>query len=262
MHHITLISNFQKFKELHQSTDLFLLPNAWNAKSAAAFQHQKFPAVATSSAAVANSLGYEDGEKMPFDDYLRTIKRILSNVDIPVTVDMETGYGRSDEEIYGNLHQLVELGVVGINIEDSIISKSGRQLKEAAEFAATIEYIKGKLISEGLDLFINLRCDTYILDVKNKRQETKDRLKIYEQSGADGIFLPCITSADDIADAISQTSLPLNVMCIPGLPDFEVLNRMGVKRISMGPFFFNKIYENIGLLVQAINRNKNFSPIL
>ncbi len=255
-------SAYKQFKNLHQAEDLFVLPNVWNAKSAIIFQEKKFPAVATSSAAVANSLGYEDGEQMPFDDYLFVIKRILSSVRIPLSVDMEMGYGRSDEEILANIIKLIELGVVGINIEDSIITTSGRVLKEAKLFAKTIEYVKNKLVSKNLNPFINVRCDTFILNVANKQQETNKRLKIYETTGADGIFLPCISAENDIAEAVSNTQLPLNVMCIPGLPDFETLNKLGVKRVSMGPFLFNKIYNDAALFSEAIITKKNFSPVL
>ena len=255
-------SNFEKFKDLHHSSGLFVLPNAWNAKSALLFQENKFPAIGTSSAAVATSLGYEDGEQMPFSDYLFIISRILSSVQVPLSVDIETGYGKLDEEIYTNILKLMDLGVVGINIEDSIINKSGRVLKDEKLFAKTVEYIKNKLVTENLNLFINIRCDTYILNVENKKQETNKRLKIYESTGADGIFLPCIATEEDIAEAISNTKLPLNVMCIPGLPDFETLNKLGVKRASMGPFLFNKVYENVNEFSQAITATKSFSPIL
>jgi 2-methylisocitrate lyase-like PEP mutase family enzyme len=255
-------SKFQQFKDLHHSAGLFLLPNIWNAKSALFFQEKQFRAIATSSAAVANSLGYEDGEKMPFSDYLFVINRILSSVQIPLSVDMEMGYGRSAEEIHANILKLIELGVVGINIEDSIINKSGRTLQEAKIFAKTIEYVKNKLESESLDLFINVRCDTFILNVENKQKETSDRLRIYQAAGADGIFLPCISKEDDIAEAVKNTKLPLNVMCIPGLPGFEILNGLGVKRVSMGGFLFKKVYDNIGQLSESITTDKDFSALL
>lgn len=255
-------SKFKEFHDLHHSSNLFLLPNAWNAKSAMVFQEKKFPAIATSSAAVANSLGYGDGEEMPFDDYLFVINRILSTVQIPLSVDIETGYGKSDEEIYTNVLKLIKLGVVGINIEDSIIQKTGRELKEAKTFAKTIENIKKRLVSENLDLFINIRCDTFILNVKDKQQETKSRLKVYETTGADGIFLPFISKEDDIAETVNNTKLPINVMCIPGLPGFDRLNTLGVKRVSMGPFLFNKVYDTVGQLSETIISSKDFSPIL
>ncbi|MFT3827678.1 MAG: isocitrate lyase/phosphoenolpyruvate mutase family protein [Chitinophagaceae bacterium] len=252
----------QKFRDLHAANGLFVLPNAWNVKSALQFQQQQFPAIATSSAAVAESLGYKDGEEMPFSDYLFVIRRILAAIEIPLSVDIEMGYGITDEDIYNNVLQLIELGVVGINIEDSLIYASGRVLKDAKVFAGTIAYLKNKLAAEGLDLFINVRCDTYILNVQNKQEETKKRLKLYEAAGADGIFLPCISVEKDIETAISNTRLPLNVMCIPGLPGFEVLEKLGVKRASMGPFLFNKVYNNVGSLSREIIGDDSFQPIL
>ena len=254
-------SPFQQFKQLHQSSGLFVLPNVWNVKSALLFQKEKYPAIATSSAAVANSLGYEDGEAMPFDNYLFIIRRIIASVQIPLTVDMEMGYGATDEDIYTNVKKLVELGVAGINIEDSTIQGTGRVLQDANTFAKRISFIKSKLAAEQLDLFINIRCDTYILNVANKQQETAQRLPFYETTGADGIFLPCICTEDDIAAAVSHTTLPINVMCIPGLPGFDTLQTLGVKRVSMGPFLFNKVYDNITQLTHTITASKSFEPL-
>jgi 2-methylisocitrate lyase-like PEP mutase family enzyme len=255
-------SQFQKFKALHESNGLFVLPNVWDARSARVFQEKQFPAIGTSSAAVAGSLGYEDGEQMPFSDYLFVIGRILSSVQIPLTVDIETGYGKNNEEIFANVLKLTDLGVAGINIEDSVIRKSQRSLQDAGTFSKTIEYIRTKLEAKKLNLFINIRCDTYIMNVADKQQETISRLEVYETSGADGIFLPCISDESDIAGAIAHTKLPLNVMCIPGLPGFEALNTLGVKRVSMGPFLFNKVYAQAGQLAQAVVTDKSFSPIL
>jgi 2-methylisocitrate lyase-like PEP mutase family enzyme len=255
-------SKFQKFKALHHANDLFVLPNAWDARSAIIFQEKQFPAIGTSSAAVANSLGYEDGENMPFADYLFVIKRILASVQIPLTVDMEMGYGETNDEIVANITKLVELGVVGINIEDSMIQASKRSLRDGEKFGKTIEYMRNKLQSQKMDLFINIRCDTYILNVDNKQKETISRLERYESTGADGIFLPCISNEEDIVEAVANTKLPLNVMVVPGLPDLARLNELGVKRVSMGPFMFQKVYNGIGNLSQAITASKSVSPIL
>lgn len=253
---------FSQFKDLHQSGNLFVLPNAWNVASALIFQEKKFPAIATSSAAVATSLGYRDGEEMPFPDYLFIIRRILASTRVPLSVDLEMGYGGSNEEIYANILQLIELGVVGINIEDSTVHRHTRTLKDAAVFARTISFIRNKLEAEKFNLFINIRCDTFILNVDNKLEETTRRLKIYNTIGADGIFIPCISKEEDIAEVTNNTSLPLNVMAIPGLPDFATLNKLGVKRVSMGSFLFNKTYDHINDLTQKINKDKNISAIL
>src|SRR5579872_6327695 len=116
-------SKLVQFKALHEGTVLFVLPNVWNAKSAMCMEERNHPAVATSSAAVAGSLGYADGEEMSFHTYLFIITRILSSIHIPLSVDIETGYGETDEEISNNVLSLARLGVVGINIEDSILGR-------------------------------------------------------------------------------------------------------------------------------------------
>ncbi|RFM28712.1 isocitrate lyase/PEP mutase family protein [Deminuibacter soli] len=249
------------FRSLHQSDSLFILPNAWDVKSAQLFQEHQFAAVGTSSAAVANSLGYQDGEDMPFEDYLFVIKRIQAAIQIPLTVDMEMGYGNTPEAIYANILQLINLGVAGINIEDSSVISAVRILKNAGTFAGTIAYIKNRLAAEGLDLFITIRCDTYLLNVPGKQDETNRRLQLYQTTGADAIFLPCISEPADIAAAVQNTSLPINVMCVPGLPGFEALQQLGVKRASMGPFLFSKTYQTATALAQAIVSAQSFSPL-
>jgi 2-methylisocitrate lyase-like PEP mutase family enzyme len=255
-------SKVNQFRALHRSGELLILPNAWDAKSALFFQQQKFLAVATSSAAVAGGLGYEDGEQMPFSEYLFVVKRIMSVVKVPVSVDIEMGYGSSDEEILQNIVKLIELGVAGINIEDSVIEKSGRVLKDAQAFAGTIGYVRKELTARNMDLFINIRCDTFLLNIPDRTRETIRRLSIYENTGADGIFLPCISAEADIAAAVEATGLSVNVMCIPGLPGFGALQRLGVYRASMGPFFFNKIYGSIEALTDAVRVEQSFAPLL
>jgi len=252
---------FQKFRALHHADKLFVLPNAWDARSAQILQDQKYPAIATSSAAVANSLGYDDGEKMSFDEYLFVVRRILTSVNVPVTVDIETGHGKTKEDIYENLRSLISLGVAGINIEDSVIAYGQRSMQNAKTFGGNIEFFRKKLSEDNLELFINIRCDTYILNVENKERETINRLSLYNNCEADGIFLPCISNEEDIAEAVAHTKLPLNVMVIPGLPDIDTLDRLGVRRVSMGPFLFQKTYNSIVGHVREIMLTGNFAAI-
>jgi len=246
--------NYQTFKHLHHTDQLLVLPNAWDAYSASLLQEKEFPAVATSSAAVAQSLGYADGENMPFDDYLFVIRRILASIRIPLSVDMEMGYGSSAAAIADNIRRLTDMGVVGINIEDSTITGSRRTLKDAAVFAHTIDQVRNLLWSK--ELFLNIRCDTYILNVNNKQEETRRRLQLYETAGADGIFLPCIAQEEDIRDAVSNTRLPLNVMYIPGLPEPDTLQLLGVRRLSMGPAIFSRAYQQIDAFTKHLFTNK------
>lgn len=255
-------TNFQKFKNLHTAGSIFVLPNAWDAKSATIFEETGYSAVGTSSSAVAGSLGYADGEGMPFESYLFVIKRILASVKVPVTVDLEMGYGKTNEAIFDNISRLIELGVVGINIEDSVIDNSKRSLGDANIFADRIAYISSKLSANNLSIFINIRCDTYLLNVEKKQKETLQRLKLYEKTGASGIFLPCITDEADIAEAVDNTLLAVNVMCIPGISDFATLNKLGVKRASMGPFLFHKTYGYTSELAKNVINQNHFAPIL
>jgi 2-methylisocitrate lyase-like PEP mutase family enzyme len=254
-------SNHEKFKELHSQKELLLLPNAWDARSAIMLQECKYPAIATSSAAVATSLGYDDGEKMSFVDYLFVVRRMLASIKIPLTVDIETGYGENDEEIAINVCRLAELGVAGINIEDSIIDETGRILNDPTAFAKTINHIKATLRSKDLDLFINVRCDTHILNVADKQKETIRRIGIYNSSLADGIFIPCIIDEEEIAEAVSHSKLPINVMCIPNLSALDALNALGVKRVSMGPFMFQKVYASIDKVTKDITSSRTFTPL-
>jgi 2-methylisocitrate lyase-like PEP mutase family enzyme len=236
-----MASKFEEFKSLHTGKKLFVLPNAWNAESASILQEAGYPAVGTSSSAVAASLGYADGENMPLSEYLMIIRRIVASVSVPVTVDFEMGYGKNVNDILTNLKTLIEAGVVGINLEDSFITDGKRSLGNADEFATLLGSLKEKLGRQSL--FINVRCDTYILNVNDKENETLRRLRIYESAGADGIFLPVISEEKDIVSVISNTKLPLNVMAIPDLPELQDLEKLGVRRVSMGPFLHNKTYS-------------------
>lgn len=255
-------SRFETFNALHQVKELLILPNAWDAKSAIVLQEAGFKAIGTSSAAVAASLGYDDGESMPFEEYIIIIKRIVARVDLPVTVDMEMGYGKTKEAIYGNLKKLIDVGVVGINLEDSLVTNGTRTPGKAETFAATISYLKEQLYADSKSLFINVRSDTYLLKTPDARSESARRAKLYAAAGADSLFLPMITNEDDIADAVSASKLPLNVMCIPGLPDFDRLRSLGVRRASMGPFMQIKTYQHTKQLADRVIGERNFNSIL
>ncbi len=151
-------------------------------------------------------------------------------------------------------------GVVGINIEDSIVDKE-RVLLNAHEFAKTIATIKRKLKDGNIDIFINVRTDAFLLGCSNAIDETKKRIKIFEEVGADGIFVPCIEKEDDIKMIIKNTNLPINVMCMPSLSNFEQLKTLGVKRISMGSFLFDDMMDNFERNLNNIVSSQSFNPL-
>ncbi len=175
-----MISQFEKFVELHKSKDPLLLGNVWNVQSAKVFEKLKFKAIGTSSAAIASSLGYKDGEEISFEEYFYIVKRISEFTNLPLSVDIESGYGNEVGTVVSNIKRLAETGVAGINIEDSVVRNSVRSILPADVFAEKLKQICKKLEQEKVKIFVNVRTDTYLLNVEDKLNETKKRNHLYE----------------------------------------------------------------------------------
>jgi 2-methylisocitrate lyase-like PEP mutase family enzyme len=252
---------FETFSQLHQNSAPFLLGNIWDVNSAKVFEANGYKAIGISSQALSNAFGYEDGENLPFDLLLRLAKRVVEVVNIPFSVDLEGGYSRTIDGIVENINKLHDAGVAGINLEDTIAG-ANRQFQPVADFQKTLSAVADHISRNNLRLFLNIRTDGFLLGMPTALAETLTRIKSYEGSGANGIFVPCITNRNDIKAVVDATKLPINVMCMPGLPDFEELGSLGVKRISMGPFMFSKVYDHAGKLAKAVMSDKNFSSIL
>lgn len=168
---------YLKFKELHNQTQPLIIGNVWNVQSAKVCEKLNFRAIGTSSAAIAHSLGYEDGEQMPFSDLLFIVERIRKNITLPLSVDIEFGYGKTATEIANNIITLEKLGIVGINIEDSFIENGERKLKDSLQFSQLLQEIKSILTQQGISIFINARCDAFLLNIPNTLQVTTERIK-------------------------------------------------------------------------------------
>lgn len=251
------MSSYNTFSQLHQQSSPLLLGNVWDVHSAQIFEANGYKAIGISSQAVSNAQGYKDGENLPFENLLRLAERIVEVVRIPFTVDMEAGYSRTIDGILRHIDQLHDAGVAGINLEDTIAGK----LQPVADFQQTLTAVADHISSRNLQLFLNIRTDGFLLGMPTALTETLTRIKSYGNAGADGIFVPCITDTNDIKAVVQATHLPINVMCMPALPDFPTLAALGVKRISMGGFFFNKIYANATQLAKTILHDNNFTSI-
>ncbi len=249
-----------KFKNLHEQSAPLLICNVWDVASTKVAERLNFKAVGTSSAAIATMLGYNDGEEMSFSELEYLVKCITQNTDIPLTVDLESGYSREPSSIANNIKRLADLGVVGINIEDTIV-ESNRTFLDAEQFAKTITHVKTQLRKENIDIFLNVRTDSFLLGHSNPVEESLRRIRLYENAGADGIFVPCIVKEADIKSIVESTSLPINVMCMPTLPDFEKLKALGVKRISMGNFLFDNMYKKFEQRLGEIATHQSFKSI-
>lgn len=255
------MNHYETFNALHHGSAAFILGNCWDVESARLLEAARYPAIGFSSHAISTAFGYEDGEQLPFDLLLRTTQKVTATINVPFTVDMEGGFSRNTAEIIANIDRLIDAGAAGINLEDTVAG-STRSIQPAKEFAAVIEAIAGHLYRTNRKLFLNIRTDGFLLNIPTALQETLTRAKIYANAGANGLFVPCISGPADIGQVVQSTPLPVNVMVVPGLPDFGILEGLGVKRISMGPFLFSKVYSHAASLAQKVQEQKDFHFIL
>ncbi len=255
------MKNFQKFNDLHQQSNILSIGNVWDLQSSLAFEKMGYKAIGTSSAAIASSLGYEDGENISFEELLDVATVITKKISVPLTVDLEAGYSRDIKKIIDNIALLTEVGVAGVNLEDSVVNNGDRKIVDASEFSKIVKNITTGLIQKGINVFLNIRTDFYIMGLDNPLEESISRAKAYEKSGANGIFIPCVTSADDIKKLVESVSIPVNVMAMPQLPIFSELALLGVKRVSAGPFIYNKVSEALNHLLKDIESSQSFKPL-
>lgn len=248
------------FKELHQKDEAIIIGNVWDVASATIAEKAGYQALGTSSAAVSSSKGQDDGESIPFDEIFKIAQEIISNTSLPLTVDIEGGYSRNPSQIINNILSLGKAGVAGINIEDSLVD-GDRKLVNTITFSELIAYIRKELNKQNMNIFINVRTDTFLLGVNEPVLETKRRIYLYEKAGADGIFVPCIENEQDTHEIVKYTKLPINVMCMPNLPNFKLLNNLGVKRISMGSFLFEELLSTLHNKFSRILNEQSFSAV-
>jgi len=235
------------FRNLHaQPGQPLILANVWDAAGARLIESLGAKAVATTSAGVAWSKGYPDGNHMPSVLQASLAKEIVDAVKIPVSVDFEAGYSDDPTTVAENLRPLIDAGVSGINLED------GTNAPEI--LARKIEAIKKMTSAAGADIFINARTDVYLRSLVGEEErvrETLTRATTYRSAGADGLFAPAVTRIEDIGAIVHGTDLPLNVLHFPGLPKLEDLARHGVRRLSAGSAIAQSIYGEFARLARS-----------
>jgi 2-methylisocitrate lyase-like PEP mutase family enzyme len=246
------MNNYEKFFQLHHQTAPFIIANAWNVKSAKLIEENGFKAIATSSGAIANSLGYEDGEKIPFNELLYVIQRIRSCTSILLSVDFERGYTNDLAVLNDHIQKLIDLGVVGINIEDA-------QGEET--YLKKLNSIKSYLVKTNQQLFINARTDGFLQKLDSPLERTLERAKLYKEAGADGLFVTGVSDTSIIKEITAAVSLPVNVVGTPKFPAVKALAECGVKRISMAVFLYNATYKQLEKVVSNVNAEQSFAPL-
>jgi 2-methylisocitrate lyase-like PEP mutase family enzyme len=217
------------FAALHAGPKLLVLPNAWDAGSARIIESVGATAIATSSAAVAWAHGYPDGQFMPFETLLATLREITRVVRIPVSADIEAAYAQDAPTAAATVARIVEAGAVGINIEDGN--------DPPGLLARKIENLRSAAHKAGVALWVNARIDTYLrrlVPAERAYDETVTRAHLYREAGANSIFTPAVTDAATIAKLVTAVVLPLNLLAWPDLPDGATLHKLGVRRLSAG----------------------------
>jgi 2-methylisocitrate lyase-like PEP mutase family enzyme len=233
------------FRRLH-AQGVLLLANAWDAGSARLIESLGAPAIATTSAGVAWSCGYADGDALPFANLLTAVAEIARVVRVPLSVDVEGGYSDDPEIVAAHVVRLAELGVVGINLED------GAGAPEL--FCAKIARIRQALAARGFDVYVNARTDVYLRGLAPPIQRVAvvlERAAQYRDAGADGLFVPGVADAAEIRALATHAGLPLNVLLRPSLPPLADLEALGVRRLSAGSDLAQAVFAHAGELARG-----------
>lgn len=206
------------------------MPNAWDVISARIFEDAGFPAVATSSAALANAFGYPDGNAFDVDVHLEAIARIVRALGVPLSADVESGYSADTSALTGFITRLAATGVAGYNLEDV---KAKGELHPIDVAAARVRAAR----AAAPDVFLNARTDVYLERIgpaESRFDTTVERLRAFVDAGADGVFVPGVMDAETIANIAAAVPRPLNVLAGPKTPPAAELQRLGARRVSVG----------------------------
>jgi 2-methylisocitrate lyase-like PEP mutase family enzyme len=226
----------EALRKLHSGTRMLVLPNAWDVASARIVEELGFPAIATTSAGIAFSLGYPDGQRISRDEMLDMVARIARAVRVPVTADMEAGYGITPKDMADTAKAIVAAGAVGLNLEDVTGDTEDTQvdLKLQQEKIRAIHQASASL---GVKLVVNARTDVYLMPIgpeATRFERTVQRLRAYREAGADCLFAPGVSDGEIIRRLVKEVAAPLNILVTPGAPPIPELEKMGVARASIG----------------------------
>ncbi len=226
----------ERFRKLHRGPRILVLPNAWDVASARILEELGYPAIATTSAGIAFSLGYPDGQRVSREQMLEVVARIARAVRVPVTADMEAGYGTTVQAMSETAKALIAAGAIGMNLEDVTGDDESSQVNVALQ-VQKIQAIRETASSLGVPLVLNARTDIYLMPigpVETRFARTVDRLRAYRHAGADCLFAPGVQDRETIAELVRALEGPLNILVSPGCPSLRELEKLGVARASTG----------------------------
>jgi 2-methylisocitrate lyase-like PEP mutase family enzyme len=226
----------RQFLQLHDRRTILVLPNAWDVASARVFEDAGFPAIATTSGGIANALGYPDGQHIPRDEMLAVVRRIAESVAVPVSADMEGGYGATPEAVADTARQAISAGAVGMNLEDGVPGKPD-SLVDLILQKEIISAVVEACANMRVPFVLNARTDIFLHGIgpaETRLSRALERLNAYRDSGAQCLFAPGVTDEQIIAQLVRGLAGPLNILATVGSPAIPTLERLGVARVSLG----------------------------
>jgi len=226
----------RQFLALHDGRKILVLPNAWDAASARIFEDAGFPAIGTSSAGIAFTMGYADGQKISRGEMLAVVRRIAGAVRIPVTADVEAGYGDTPEDVAQTARDVLAAGAVGMNLEDAIQDRPDSlvDLNLQKEKILAVGEISARA---GVSFVLNARTDIFLAGIgpaETRLARSIERLNAYRDAGAQCLFIPGVKDKETIAPLVKGVRGPLNILAVAGTPAVAELEKLGVVRVSVG----------------------------
>ncbi len=231
-----LLQKANALRALHHTGKVLLLPNVWDVASARIIEEAGFPAIATTSAGIAFSLGYPDGQKISRHEMLAHVARIARSVKVPVTADVEAGYGERPEDAAETAREVIAAGAVGMNFEDGTDDPQ-HPLIDLPLQLERIRAIREVAEKSAVPIVLNARTDVYLVQVgspDSRYDHALRRLRAYRDVGADCVFLPGLRDPETIKQFVKDVQCPLNILAGPGSPSITELEKLGVARVSLG----------------------------
>lgn len=268
-----MISKIQKekaelFLKYHKEKEILVLLNSWDIGSSKLVEACGYKAIATTSMGIAASLGYPDCQIITLDEMLAVIRRIANAVNVPVTVDVEAGYGNNLNEITESVKKFIDAGIVGINIEDSI--DLSPVLIDEMEFCERISAIRSLSHSLGFHLVINARTDSFYTSSGSPREKLAESIKRgnkYREAGADCIFVQPVSDKETIKTLVKEINAPVNILANPGIgagvpPSVRELQDLGVARLSLGSGVMKAVLALIKKIADELSENGSYNILM